>query len=90
MDYILIYKNPTKNLKELYQLELKRTKTKQNEKRLLFLPTNMGRKEAEKPTHLQTAWFSWKSKNDLEGETYSMGNKAKNHGESFLRGRTGP
>lgn len=90
MDYILIYKNPTKNLKELYQLELKRTKTKQNEKRLLFLPTNMGRKEAEKPTHLQTAWFSWKSKNDLEGETYSMRNKAKNHGESFLRGRTGP
>lgn len=50
----------------------------------------MGRKEAEKPTHLQTAWFLWKSKNDLEGETSSIGSKAKNHRESFLGGRTGP
>lgn len=54
LDYTLTYKNPTKILKELYRLELERTKTKQNEKGPLFFPTSMGKKEAEKPAQLQT------------------------------------
>lgn len=65
VDYTLIYKNPTKILKELYQLELKTTKTKQHEKRPMFLQTNMTKKEAEKTTQLQIGWFLQKSKNDL-------------------------
>lgn len=86
MDYILIYKNPTKILKELYWPELKRTKTKQSEKRPLLLQTHM----SGRPTQLQRGQFLWKSKNDLEGKTKSIEREAENHRNSFPGSRTWP